>query len=229
MTAERCRAADTDTRLPGMGAQRCSRFEAACAECGCEDFSIGQAHGSPGKVNPGEAVVRFHFAPEDIDDDGYPTTLAFSDVAELGLSVTRDRATDEQMGDAILARLSRLPEKSDWHSVSIASVADIRELCRRQKDKAPERAFCVYDTAEPGFPMHAEVCGTKASRKMRADMRDRFLAVPRAKFRDGLVNPVRTGNPDAPAPSARTSSSPSPDPDGHPDGRDIAARPALDL
>lgn len=189
MTEEECRAADVASRRSELANKRCARFEEACENCGCEKFSIGE--NSPGVVSSDEELVRFHFSPNDFGDDGSLTTLAFSDVTSLGLSVTRDQATNQQMQDAISARLKRLPPEGEWVSVSIAQTGSIKSIFRNQPQKDPERAFCVYDTAEPDNPLHAEVCQTKAGRKFRADLRNAFNAASRAVFRDGVLNPSR--------------------------------------
>ena len=165
MSAEECRKADALTRQPGHGDKRCASFEAACFDCGCERYSVGP--GSPGVVDPAETVTRFHFSPIDVDENGKLTSFAFLDVAELGLSVTREQASDEVMTAAISKRLGRMKPDAVWQSVSIASVAEIRKIQRLQPNKSPERAFGVYDTAEQDNCQHAEIMQTKAGRSLR--------------------------------------------------------------
>lgn len=193
MSAEECRKADALTRQSGQGKRRCASFDAACPDCGCENHSIGL--GSPGIVSSAETLARFHFSPNDVDDNGKPTPFAFSDVAELGLSVTREQASDLVMTAAIAKRLDNLDASADWHSVSLASVADIRSIHRSLQNKPLERAFGVYDTAEPDNPEHAEVMQTKAGRSLRSELRKKFSAVDRRDYRSGRLQPCRSGKP----------------------------------
>lgn len=185
MTAELCKKIDRETRARQNASKRCDCFAAGYPECGCEKFSIGE--NSPGIVLDNELLIRFHFTPRDFGDDNKPTPLAFQDVAALGLSVVRDGATNELMCSAIINRLVLMEIGSNWHSISGIKVEDVRKIFREQKGIAPERAFCVYDTAEIENSMHAEICGTKASRKLRATLREKFLPVSKEKFRDGTV------------------------------------------
>ena len=97
------------------------------------------------------------------------------------------------MTTAISKRLDKLELLADWHSVSRALVAEIRSIKRSLPNKAPERAFGVYDTAEPDNPQHAEVMQTKAGRSLRSELRKKFLAIERQEYRSGRLQPRRSG------------------------------------
>lgn len=131
----------------------------------------------------------------DLDDDGRPTTAAFSDVDSVGLSTTRDQATDEVMEAAIAGRLNAMRTSAEWHSVSIALVSDIRGIFVDQENNNLKQAFCVYDTAEPENVEHAEVMATKTSRRTRQELRSKFLAVGRCSYRSDLLQPIRSSEP----------------------------------
>ena len=189
MSTDECRAVDALTRQSEQSNKRCVSFENACPNCLCEEYSVGI--GSPGPINSEERLTRFHFSPLDFDFSGKLTTFAFSDVESIGLSITREQASDEVMLAAIERRLHLLEPDVVWHSVSVASASAIRALTRTQENKAPERAFCVYDTAEPENVQHAEVMQTKAGRKLRSELRKQFGAVLRSEYRSGRLHPCQ--------------------------------------
>jgi hypothetical protein len=185
MSEETCRRIAAETYVDAS--RRCRRFEDECPECACEHFSFG--NGSPGMVASDETLVRFHFSPHDIDEDGRPTPMAFTDVDSIGLSVTRDGCTDAEIERAMADRIAASGWGLTWHSVSLIPTREVRKLYRTQQGKKPERCFCVYDTAEEGNRMHAEICGTRAGRKFRKHLRDLCSLVLRGEYRGGALKP----------------------------------------
>ncbi len=124
MSRENCLRIASETEVDAR--KRCIRFDKECPGCLCERFSFG--NGSPGLVASDEVLVRFHFSPCDLDDEGRPTTFAFSDVESLGLSVTRDRATDAEMEVAIARRISSARQELTWQSVSLIRTLEVRNI-----------------------------------------------------------------------------------------------------
>jgi len=186
MSEENCRRIAEETHHDASN--RCKRFGDECPECECESYSFG--NGSPGIVAPEETLVRFHFSGHDIDDEGRLTTAALTDVVSVGLSVTRNGASHIEIELAISGRIAAAKRLLTWHSVSLIPAAGVKKICRKQEGKAPERCFCVYDTAVKENRMHAEICGTKAAaRKARKDLRDLCHWVQRKDYRQGALMP----------------------------------------
>lgn len=190
MSLERCLCADSETRdNPSNIGNRVKHFEQECPKCFCEAFSFGR--GSPGIVQDAESLIRFFFSPHDCDDSGNPLPFAFQELTSVGFSVVRDGADDNALLYAAQKRLLNMKFGNKLVNVGIAQVSDVRKIEHIDDRKPPCRAFCVYDTAEPDVPMHAEVCNSRGSRSDRLRLRELFKAGLSPHYRDGLLSNLK--------------------------------------
>ncbi|WP_133510242.1 hypothetical protein [Candidatus Thiosymbion oneisti] len=165
-----------------MPNDRCSQISKSRPGCSCESESVS-IH-SPGPVDNPEKVARLIYSPLHTDEKtGKVTEAAFSDAKDKGLSVQRmAHATNTRIrtiGENKLAR-DHAQGKTDREFLGIVTggVDSIRGLTHGNS----ERAFCVYDSALPDVPSHADVCQTTASRsemkRARKKLRDLFSYKP---------------------------------------------------
>lgn len=174
-----CREAFENTDSDGLP---CARIEACKPACGCEQHSVSAL--SPGVVDDTESVARLIYSPHHIDPEtGQVKEAAFSDVQDKGLSVQRQAHADPDSIRAIGERKladDHAQGKTDRQFLGIvaAQVADIR----KDRHEDDSRALCVYDTALPGLPAHADVCQTSAGRaamkRARRRLRKLFSSTP---------------------------------------------------
>lgn len=113
---------------------------------------------SPGVVDTSEVLARFVFSPIQIDRKGKVKPNSFSHVHSKGCSIQRDSAVNDTEILALVENI--LSEKDDraWKGVVLGKCSDIRIITVEDTDY---RAVCVYDTAEPENPAHAELCQTQ--------------------------------------------------------------------
>ena len=143
--------------------------------CECERHAVSD--GPHGPVAPGEPLSRLIFS-RDLQPDGTVAMHVFASWISKGFSVQRvSLAAAEEVARIVAARLgvlrSKLRSDVQWLGSADSDSTRIRRIAR--PDGAG--AFCIYDTAEPENPAHAEVFQT-------IDPKDRSL---RTKLKDDLA------------------------------------------
>jgi hypothetical protein len=194
MTCEACRAAVAH-QIEGEIA---AKLHAACvAICGCEKFQLSDH--SPGCVEDSELLDLIISDPQSIQGGKLPHPSVLVQIDRTGLSVLRDRAANEEFEQTIRELKDRAEEKGKerfFHGICSIQTAAIRGA-------GGSRFLCVYDTALPTKPNHADIFGPDLSamagaviskseheRRNRARIKqfiDRIgnCFVPAKSFRDG--------------------------------------------
>ncbi|WP_073052109.1 hypothetical protein [Kaistia soli] len=125
--------------------------------CSCEVVS----HSPHGPIQDHEQLLRVIVSPHHINQKtGKPTPAAFSmdDLLRRGLSLLRR----QHLGDEELARqASKLVEGKDGKAV-VGVMAGTANAARSLLDETDNRAFCVFDDAQPDQPMHATIIRSAA-------------------------------------------------------------------
>jgi hypothetical protein len=154
MTCEECRAAaahDNDQEIA-------SKLHAASSDvCGCEQFRL--AANSPGPVKDDEILDLILSDPQSIQNGRSPHPGILVQIDTFGLSVLRDSAANDEFEDTIIELRDRSKERGKerfFHGVCVFQAAEIRS-------EGTERFLCVYDTALPKRPHHADVFGPDLS------------------------------------------------------------------
>lgn len=172
--------------------------------CGCEAFSVGQE--SPGAVKSDEYVYRMIITPGDIDEPSGKLMLkALNDIRSAGLSVFRECASDADVSNLVIDRLSRTPDKKQAKTVH-ALLRVQTSVIRKMREASFGRFFCVYDETvprkQPELPMvptHATVLqrllpngtenrkalNTKVSQALFDEIKNCVIDV--STFRNGLL------------------------------------------
>ena len=140
---------------------------------------MSQHSSSP--VASSEIVVRFVFSPIHRTRKGELNPSFFSHTMTKGCSVQRESvASDDELLTFTRKSLSGREDLA-WFGVATATSEALRGL------KAPgtgSRAVCVYDTAEPDNPAHAEMCKTQHIQEAdAAELRRSLMSV----FNDGIL------------------------------------------
>lgn len=147
MTEEIC--ASCASLLNGLSSDKhnADKVEITHPGCFCEKFSVGKE--SPGIVQDEEAIYRLIISPGDMDDAGNLISTAFKDAYLDGLSLFRGCASDEDVSNLVVDRLTR---KTADHQIKVVlsliefPVVEVRSQLRQELE---ERAFCVYDETVP--------------------------------------------------------------------------------
>jgi hypothetical protein len=125
--------------------------KAAANICGCEQISLHKL--SPGVVLDDEEVHFVVCHPDGTLDDGKLNPTFLIQLAYHGLSVLRASATDSEFELTLLElkeRWNRSVRK--FHGIATFRAGKIRY-------NGDDRLCCVYDTAMPGKPHHADIAG----------------------------------------------------------------------
>lgn len=134
---------------------RVQQIDAAAPECACEAHRMSEH--SPGPVAHEEKLSRFILLPHHIDKKGRAKPNLFSHVANKGCSVQReDRAGNAELAHFVRRFLESTPN-ARWSGVVIGHCGTLRAF---RIGSGVRRTLCVYDTAEPHNPAHAEICRT---------------------------------------------------------------------
>lgn len=149
---------------------KCTAYRTRFPDCACEACSVAPGL-SPGPVSTDEILLREIRSREWLDPEiGGLKPAALSDVKDRGLSVHRLKHADRK---ELTARLASSP-------VAIVRCSDVKALTASQG--SPERLFCIYDSAKPGDPAHADICqalvtppGTARRDKLDKQLRFRLL------------------------------------------------------
>lgn len=182
------------------------QVEASAPECHCEEFSVGV--GSPGRVEDDEILYRMFTDPVDVDQYGRLAREAFSSAYKNGLSVIRERASDDDVrrivSDILSVKQGNKPKQIlAVFQVSCVSFRHFRSMHQGNLVKA----FCVYDqtvprvleVGEPPVPTHASVFSRclfeapKVRRQFESDTNDalhRVVAINSIAvkdFRNGML------------------------------------------
>jgi hypothetical protein len=155
---------------------KCQDFASEPSKCkylranfsGCECESVKVSPHSPGQVQNDEILVRFILVKAQLDDEGRPTPMAFTDVETIGLSVNRLSHTNtEEMKRKVHLKLEndrREGKDRDFMGVIKVLCGDVRGLVCDQKF----RTFCVYDTANIDDISQADICQEGRSQEGRS-------------------------------------------------------------
>jgi hypothetical protein len=139
---------------------------------------------SPAVVADEEELCRYLLNPVHVDDSGQLKPTAVGDSERLGMSTNRLRYTTLER-----IRTAATERAAGWNA-AFPDAAQPRRLVAFVKITAGEarsifteggtRAFCVFDTAMPEDPSHADVFQAakekKAARSARAQLRELFNA-----------------------------------------------------
>lgn len=135
---------------------------------------------SPKPVAASEVISRFVFSPMHLTKKGELNPSFFSHAMSKGCSVQRDSlATDDELVSFTREFLSRKDEYA-WVAVAATTSDALRRL---ENTETGKRTVCVYDTAEPNNPAHAEICRTQHIQE--ADAAELRRSLMRA-FNDGV-------------------------------------------
>lgn len=174
---------------------RAVRLDEAQPECRCQAVSVSAF--SSGPVKDEETLIRILVAPQHVDKKGRPRAAALSDAERGGLSVFRDaQAKDEEIRTVAEGLVSKARStngaKAGVFGVLLMQCAIVRS-CRGESDDAA--CYCIYDTALPDSPGHAETFQrvSDVAEPVREDRRrvlfglvkERFIPV--GQFRNGLL------------------------------------------
>jgi hypothetical protein len=150
MSLESCRAAIAHERDKEIA----EKVHAACASvCGCEAFSLGD--GSPGPVEDPENLHLVISDPQSLLPDLTLNPASLVQIDYAGLSVLRDRAADGEFEltiSELKARSASTGKERFFHGVCTFTASTIRY-------NGVDRFLCIYDTAMPGKPHHADIFG----------------------------------------------------------------------
>jgi hypothetical protein len=111
---------------------------------------------SPNPVAGKESIARFVFSPLHITKNGKIKPSLFSHVDDQGCSVQRESIATDPEVSAFVRGFLEAASNREWLGVAFAFCRDIRLMPAPDRDK--KRAVCLYDTAEPANPAHAEIC-----------------------------------------------------------------------
>jgi len=125
--------------------------------CSCESESVSTY--SPCPVGDSEFVARLIYSPFHIDvETGEVTEAAFSDAKDKGLSVQRTAyATNTQIKTIGENKLARDQARGKTDREFLGAVNGKADSIRGLTYSNGECAFCVYDSALPDVPSHADV------------------------------------------------------------------------
>lgn len=119
-------------------------------------------HGSPGPVDDAERIYRILVAPTDTGMNAEQIAVtAISHSETIGMSVLRNRATDDEFRTIIKTRTAA-PGRS-YVGVIEFDCGEIRQLrsANSEEGRRPgDRHFLVVDTDMSGLPHHADVFNT---------------------------------------------------------------------
>lgn len=147
MSCEACRAALSATEDKVRKVNNCMS-----EPCGCENYSV--ADNSPGPVQDNEVLNYLVPTPEGRTENGHINPLFLNQVTVNGLSVLRDSAANSEFELTILELRPRWQSKQrELEGVISFKAKDVRYL-------GDARLCCVYDTALPDKPNHADLMAT---------------------------------------------------------------------
>jgi len=127
--------------------ERAKRFHVAHPEiCGCEKYSL-----TAGKVHDDETLHFIVSDPDGIINGFLSPTLAMQ-IDSGGLSTLRSSAADGEFIQTLRELRSRWGGARQFIAVQKISVKNVRY-------HETGRLCCVYDTALPGKPKHADIIG----------------------------------------------------------------------
>lgn len=160
--------------------KRVNKINAAAPGCACEKHRMSKH--SPRTVEESEQLARFVFSPMHVNrKTGEIMPSIFSHVHEKGCSIQRDSvAGTNEIGKFVESFLSNKSDRA-WVGVLTSPCQNVRGI----RVETDARGVCVYDTAEPGNPAHAEMCQTQyvIGDADRLELRNKLLAA----FGDGVV------------------------------------------
>jgi hypothetical protein len=140
---------------------RCLIVNKHCENQKCEKISLGR-YGSPGRVSNAEKLYRILSAPIDISMSAEQIALtAITHTQSIGMSVLRDRATDEEFHNIITGRTREAGRT--FVGVVEFSCGEVRRLrsANVQEGREPgDQHFIVVDTDLRNLPHHADVFNT---------------------------------------------------------------------
>jgi hypothetical protein len=150
MTCKACRAAAAHENDEEIAA----KFHAAAATvCGCENFRLSDH--SPGPVKDSELLDLIISDPQGIQGGKPPHPSILVQIDRGGLSVLRDTASSQEFEDTIQELKNRSKASGRerfFYGICSIPTAEIRF-------DGESRFLCVYDTAFPTKPNHADIIG----------------------------------------------------------------------
>jgi hypothetical protein len=178
-----CRAVHLDEKQPN---------------CRCQQLSVSEF--SIGPVENREKLLRLLMAPQHHGKNGQPKASALTDAERNGLSVFREaQATDDRRVATGLVNRAREGQSDIKKKAKIGVFGVLNMTCSairqfiRESELRP--CYCVYDTAQPDIPSHAETfqCVASVDQAVCEDRRRQLFTivqptfVPVADFRKGLL------------------------------------------
>jgi len=160
VTCARCRA--TFAALGSESTiQHALRLDEQEPLCRCQGVSVSEH--SPGRVEDAETLIRILVAPQHIDrKTGLPRAAALTHAETIGLSVLRDRATNNE----ILSLATRLVQNARSNQANpdkakkVGVFGVLRMACNAVRafrwEMEVKPSYCVYDTALEQWRSHAD-------------------------------------------------------------------------
>ena len=134
---------------------RVSEVASNSANCACEKFIVSRYSRCP--VGDEEVLARFAFHPIHVaKKTGELKPSLFSQVGSDGCSIQRESKADTAELLSFVRSFLEPDGARVWLGVVSAQCASVRALLTGDSPVS-QRAVCVYDTAEPHNPAHAEL------------------------------------------------------------------------
>lgn len=131
---------------------RVAAINTAAPKCGCEKHRMTKH--SPHVVQSDERLTRFVFSPLHLNTkrNSIKPNL-FSHIASRGCSIQRDSIATTSEITTFVSDFLNQEMKPTWFGVVSTGCATVKGFLTDDK----RRLLCVYDTAEPSNPAHAEM------------------------------------------------------------------------
>ena len=171
---------------------RANSISHAAPGCYCEKYRMSKS--SRGVVVDQEALSRFVFFPMHVNTKGDKVKPTFFDqVHTSGCSLQRESIAPTAELASFVSNFLEGSYDRGWIGVLSAGCKAVRDI---RIEDGIEQALCVYDTAEPNNPAHAEMFSARrtAMEADRGELRFHLRAafsngtiVPAPAYRDGAV------------------------------------------
>lgn len=136
--------------------RRVDAINTAAPGCACEKFRMSKH--SPYPVAESETLARFVFSPMHINKKtGAVLPSVFSHVQTVGCSIQRDSIAKFDEIVTFVRNFLAARDDRTWIGVLSGQCQKVRDI---KAGESGDRAVCIFDTAEPENPAHAELCQT---------------------------------------------------------------------
>ena len=161
--------------------ERALSISRAAPDCSCEKYRMSRS--SRGVVADHETLSRFVFLPMHVNNRGDKVKPTFFEhVHKRGCSIQRESIALTVELTSFVADFLKVSDDRGWIGVLSAGCKAVRDV---RIEARSERALCVYDTAKPMNPAHAEMFIARRC-EMEADNGELRFHL-RTAFNDGKI------------------------------------------